>query len=32
MNLMILEIKYDSFLPNFIKNALQISASQRYAI
>lgn len=29
---MILEIKYDSFLPNFIKNALQISASQRYAI
>tara|TARA_B100001250_G_C19712554_1_gene749877 strand:+ start:48 stop:776 length:729 start_codon:yes stop_codon:yes gene_type:complete len=29
---MILEVKYDSFLPDFIKNALQISASQRYAI
>jgi hypothetical protein len=29
---MILEIKYDQFLPDFIKNLLQISSHQRYAI
>ena len=28
----ILEIKYDHFLPDFIKNLLQIKSSQRYAI
>ena len=29
---MILEIKYDHFLPDFIRSILQISSSQRYAI
>lgn len=29
---MILEIKYDHFLPDFIRNILQISSNQRYAI
>jgi len=29
---MILEIKYDNFLPDFIKNILQIESAQRYAI
>ena len=29
---MILEIKFDHFLPDYIKNILQISSSQRYAI
>ena len=29
---MILEVKYDNFLPNFIHNLLQIDSSQRYAI
>jgi len=30
--LMILEVKFDNFLPEYIKNLLQISSSQRYAI
>ena len=30
--LMILEIKYDNFLPEFIRNCLQISSSQKFAI
>jgi len=29
---MILEIKYDHFLPDFIRNLLQLSSQQRYAI
>jgi hypothetical protein len=29
---MILEIKFDNFLPDFIKNLLQIDTNQRYAI
>ena len=29
---MILEVKYDNFLPDFIRDILQISSSQRYAI
>ena len=29
---MILEVKYDNFLPDFIRNLLQISSSNRYAI
>jgi len=29
---MILEIKYDNFLPDYIKNILQIESAQRYAI
>ena len=29
---MILEIKYDHYLPDFIRNLLQVSSSQRYAI
>ena len=29
---LILEIKYDHFLPDYIRNILQISSSQRYAI
>lgn len=29
---MILEVKYDHFLPDYIRNAIQISRSQRYAI
>ena len=31
-DLMILEIKYDNFLPNYIKNILQLPSSQRSAI
>jgi len=30
--LMILEIKYDNFLPDYIKNILQLNSQQRYAI
>jgi hypothetical protein len=30
--MMILEIKYDNFLPDFIRNILQIDSSQKYAI
>jgi hypothetical protein len=29
---MILEVKFDSFLPDYIRSLLQISSSQRYAI
>ena len=30
--LYVLEVKYNNFLPNFIKDAIQLSSSQRYAI
>ena len=30
--LMVLEIKYDNFLPDYIKNILQLNSQQRYAI
>jgi hypothetical protein len=30
--LYVLEVKYNNFLPDFVKDAIQLSSSQRYAI